>query len=321
MRGDEDQPRRTGKRATGVTYVDTSGDGMGAAGRAGDPLRLPAVQRAAADAVGDRQALRPADRRGPDRPQFHAIRRCRPRSASSTRPSSTSIRSSRPARSACASTSSTATISTTARSASSAAAISGQVQTNGRPIETHAAAARHAGLGRRNGSRRCATIISARVYAGAGVHGSCYSYRDNYLDLDPTYKDRFGRPLLRMTMDFHDNEIKMSALSHRPIRRDRQAMGAKQVVKQPRKGPYDITEVPDLASLRRRHHGRRSRATARSTDICRAGTCRTCSCRARRPFRRTPATTRPARSARSPIWSAEAIRSQYLKNPGPLVHA
>ena len=67
------------------------------------------------------------------------------------------------------------------------------------------------------------TIISA---ARATV---VYSYRDNYLDLDPTYKDRFGRPLMRMTIDLHDNEIKMSAISHRRVCRDLPAMRAKQV--------------------------------------------------------------------------------------------
>jgi gluconate 2-dehydrogenase alpha chain len=36
------------------------------------------------------------------------------------------------------------------------------------------------------------------------------SYQDAYLSLDPTYKDAFGRPLLRMTFDWHDNEIKAS---------------------------------------------------------------------------------------------------------------
>ena len=46
---------------------------------------------------------------------------------------------------------------------------------------------------------------------GTGVHGSFYSYRDVYLDLDPLYKDRFGRPLMRMTIDFHDNELKQNA--------------------------------------------------------------------------------------------------------------
>ena len=45
---------------------------------------------------------------------------------------------------------------------------------------------------------------------GITCHGSCQSYRTNYLDLDPTYRDAYGLPLLRMTFDFHDNEYKMS---------------------------------------------------------------------------------------------------------------
>jgi len=36
------------------------------------------------------------------------------------------------------------------------------------------------------------------------THGSVMSYRDAYLDLDPTYKDSLGNPLLRMTFDWHD---------------------------------------------------------------------------------------------------------------------
>jgi gluconate 2-dehydrogenase alpha chain len=44
---------------------------------------------------------------------------------------------------------------------------------------------------------------------GIHIHGSCMSYRDRYLDLDPTYKDAYGLPLIRMTFDWHENEIKM----------------------------------------------------------------------------------------------------------------
>jgi gluconate 2-dehydrogenase alpha chain len=42
------------------------------------------------------------------------------------------------------------------------------------------------------------------------THGSVMSYRDAYLDLDPTYRDSLGMPLLRMTFDWHDNEYKMT---------------------------------------------------------------------------------------------------------------
>ena len=41
------------------------------------------------------------------------------------------------------------------------------------------------------------------------IHASCLSYRHNYLDLDPTYKDAYGLPLLRMTFDWNDNELRM----------------------------------------------------------------------------------------------------------------
>ena len=58
-----------------------------------------------------------------------------------------------------------------------------------------------------------AAILGAKrplIYAGTGVHGACASYRTNYLDLDPTYKDAYGRPLLRLTFDWDDNEIRAS---------------------------------------------------------------------------------------------------------------
>ncbi|MBV0911192.1 GMC family oxidoreductase [Anianabacter salinae] len=47
-------------------------------------------------------------------------------------------------------------------------------------------------------------------HAGIGVHGSSMATPDNFLDLDPTWTDSFGRPLLRMTFDFPDNDRRMS---------------------------------------------------------------------------------------------------------------
>ncbi|WP_353236106.1 GMC family oxidoreductase [Diaphorobacter ruginosibacter] len=43
-----------------------------------------------------------------------------------------------------------------------------------------------------------------------GTHGSHMSYRANHLDLDPTYKDPHGRPLMRMTFNWQDNDLKMN---------------------------------------------------------------------------------------------------------------
>jgi gluconate 2-dehydrogenase alpha chain len=75
----------------------------------------------------------------------------------------------------------------------------------------------------------------------AAAHGSCYSYRDAYLDLDPTYTDRLGRKLMRMTFDFHDNELKMSAYLTDRLGDIMQKMGPRQIEKNPRTGPYDVS--------------------------------------------------------------------------------
>ena len=41
---------------------------------------------------------------------------------------------------------------------------------------------------------------------GVGIQGEVQAYKQNYLDLDPNYKDVWGQPLLRLTFDFHENE-------------------------------------------------------------------------------------------------------------------
>lgn len=42
-----------------------------------------------------------------------------------------------------------------------------------------------------------------------GMQGESPAYRQHYMDLDPTYRDVFGNPLLRITFNWTDNERKM----------------------------------------------------------------------------------------------------------------
>jgi gluconate 2-dehydrogenase alpha chain len=42
-----------------------------------------------------------------------------------------------------------------------------------------------------------------------GMQGESPSYRQHFVDLDPTYRDAYGDPLLRITFDWTDNERKM----------------------------------------------------------------------------------------------------------------
>jgi gluconate 2-dehydrogenase alpha chain len=195
----------------------------------------------------------------------------------------------------------------------------GQVRTNGRPLESMSVPPGTPAWGAKWKEALRDNYLSS-VICGGACHASFYSYRDVYLDLDPTYKDRFGRPLVRLTIDFHDNELKMSAFLTDKYAEILQQMGAKQVVKQPRKGPYDVTDYqtshlcggaimgdnPDNSALNR---------YLQSWDVPNLFV--------------QGASAFPQNAGYNPtgtvgalaFWSAVAIRSQYLKNPGPLVHA
>jgi gluconate 2-dehydrogenase alpha chain len=75
---------------------------------------------------------------------------------------------------------------------------------------------------------------------GMSVQGSCYPHVENFLDLDPVYKDAYGQPLVRMTFDWRDNETRMSAYVTKKMEDIAKAMGADIISPAlPRKAPFD----------------------------------------------------------------------------------
>jgi gluconate 2-dehydrogenase alpha chain len=73
------------------------------------------------------------------------------------------------------------------------------------------------------------------------VHGSSMSTRGNYLDLDPTYRDVHGRPLLRLTFDFSDNDHKMSDFLTDRAGDVAKAMNPREIKLNRRHGSWDVT--------------------------------------------------------------------------------
>ena len=115
----------------------------------------------------------------------------------------------------------------------------GEVMTNGRPIEFHPTPPGTPAWG---AAWKRAVVKHYNHTAVLNVHGSSVSNRKNYLDLDPTYKDAWGLPLLRMTFDFPPNDLRMSNYVTAKAMEIGRAMGAKQVDGAPRKGPYTVTQ-------------------------------------------------------------------------------
>jgi gluconate 2-dehydrogenase alpha chain len=73
------------------------------------------------------------------------------------------------------------------------------------------------------------------------LYGEHLAYRGNYMDLDPTYKDRFGKPLVRMTLDWNDNERQMAQFLTAKAVEIARAMGAREIAPFAGLTHYDAT--------------------------------------------------------------------------------
>jgi gluconate 2-dehydrogenase alpha chain len=67
------------------------------------------------------------------------------------------------------------------------------------------------------------------------------AYASNFMDLDPTYTDKFGDPLLRLTLDWNQHESAQMAWGNRLAQEIGRAMGAKIVNSRPVSDRYDVT--------------------------------------------------------------------------------
>jgi gluconate 2-dehydrogenase alpha chain len=90
-----------------------------------------------------------------------------------------------------------------------------------------------------SGWKKAAVETYHRLTA-VGNQGSVMSYRQNYLDLDPTYTDSFGRPMLRLTFDWQENEFRQMEYARGICANIAKEMGAEQVLSRRDRGRYSI---------------------------------------------------------------------------------
>ena len=82
----------------------------------------------------------------------------------------------------------------------------------------------------------------AQMARSQGRHrltGEHLSYRQNFMDLDPTYTDKFGDPLLRFTLDWTEHEHRQR-IRREIARKIARAMGAKADDSRPARGKYNV---------------------------------------------------------------------------------
>jgi gluconate 2-dehydrogenase alpha chain len=165
---------------------------------------------------------------------------------------------------------------------------------------------------------------TARWYRHAfsiGASGANYAHRHNYLDLDPTYRDVLGRPLIRMTYNFRENDYRLSSYCSAVAARIAAALDATIVTPpNPRRGNFSLTPYQSTHNT----GGTIMGATPHDSVVNR----HLQSWDADNLFV-VGASVFPQNASYNPTgtvgalayWCADAIVQRYLKAPGPLVHA
>lgn len=154
--------------------------------------------------------------------------------------------------------------------------------------------------------------------ASIATHGSVMSYRGSYLDLDPTYRDVYGDPLLRLTFDYHPNEIKMSGFLTDKAQLIAQQMKTRSIHAKPRTGHYSIVPYQTTHNTGGCAMGEDPKTSVvnrylQSWDVHNVFV--------------MGSSVFPQNAGYNPTgtvgaltyWAANAIKEKYLKNPGPLV--
>ena len=129
---------------------------------------------------------------------------------------------------------------------------------------------------------------SPRVLRPNWLHrfsGEHLAYKGNYMDLDPTYKDRFGDPLLRFTINWGENERKMAEFVTPKAVELARAMGAKEVSSFPGLKNYDANRY-QFTHIQGGTIMGSSPDRSVSTRTCSIGKSRTCLSWVHRRFRR-----------------------------------
>jgi gluconate 2-dehydrogenase alpha chain len=189
--------------------------------------------------------------------------------------------------------------------------------TNGRPIEHHPTPK---GTPKWGGKWKRAVADNYLKSLTISTHGAVMSHRANALDLDPTYRDQHGRPLMRMTFDFHDNEHKLSDYLTDRAAEIAKAMKPREVHPKKREGHYSIVPYQTTHNTGGAIMGADPKSSVvnrylQSWDVPNLFIMGACA------FPQNAGYNPTGTVGALTYWAADAIKTQYLKHPGPLVQA
>ena len=167
-----------------------------------------------------------------------------------------------------------------------------------------------------SGWKKAAAHYYTRAFA-IGVHGGSQSYRMNYLDLDPTYRDANGLPLIRMTFDWTDNERRLSAWIANKAAEIAKAMGPSRIDVNPIGGHYSIVPYQSTHNCGGVVMGP-DPATSAVNKYLQSWDAPNVFVIGGSAFPQNSANSPTGTIGTLACWAADAIKDRYLERPGPL---
>jgi gluconate 2-dehydrogenase alpha chain len=150
--------------------------------------------------------------------------------------------------------------------------------------------------------------------------GSVMANRYNYYDLDPTYRNAFGQPLMRMTFDYKENELKMGRHAAQMVNEIAKSMNPTTF------SPATVRQSWSVVPYQSTHNtGGTVMGTNPKNSVVnkylQSWDAHNLFVIGANVFAHNASYNPTGPVGALAYWTADAIKTRYMKNPGPLVSA
>jgi gluconate 2-dehydrogenase alpha chain len=150
--------------------------------------------------------------------------------------------------------------------------------------------------------------------------GSVMGNRYNYYDLDPTYRNAFGQPLMRMTFDYKENEHKMGNHAAGLVNSIAKSMNPTQLNQASSRPSWTVVPYQSTHNTGGTIMGVDPKSSALNKYL-QSWDCHNLFVVGANVFPHNSSYNPTGPVGALAYWTADAIKTRYMKNPGPLVHA
>jgi len=167
---------------------------------------------------------------------------------------------------------------------------------------------------------KAATAKWYQTAMNIGASGSVMANRYNYYDLDPTYRNAFGQPLMRMTFDYKENEHKMGRHAAQVINDIAKSMNPTLLNEATVRTHWTVVPYQSTHNTGGTIMGANPRDSALNKYL-QSWDCHNLFVLGANAFPHNASYNPTGPVGALAYWTADAIKNRYLKDPGPLVPA